>query len=444
MNTPASNPHLPSLAYRAYVLGLLTIISAISAVDRQILDILIEPIRTEFRLSDGQMGAINGLAFAGVYALAVIPLARMADRYPRKLVIAASVAFWSLATLASSLARNFAFLFVARMGVGLGEAGLSSPGPALISDVFARSQRGTAMSIYMIGPAIGMGLAYAVGGWAVEVYGWRQAFLIAGIPGLIIAPVFYLTVRNVPKGMADGLTKDPPQPSLFKTLAVIAGIRTITWMIAGLAFLALAVNGVQRWIPAYLTRIEGVDALTFGAALGSMVGAGSLLGHIIGGPLADFVGRRDVRRQMGIAMGSCLLAAITIWTMFGGIALEGFYLLAGLLAFTGGIFAPPLIVICTSLPPVWARATTAAIALMAIYLVGFGVGPAAIGALSDALVQSFGDEALRAALRSAILFTLPAALCFAMAARHYPQDLAASEARLAEDAANAATGVDLP
>ncbi len=425
------------MAYRLYVLGLLTLFSALSAVDRQILDILVEPIRAEFGLSDGQLGALNGIAYAGVYALAVIPLARLADRYPRKLVIAAGVVIWSLATCASSLARSFAFLFVARMGVGLGEGGLSSPGPALLADLFARHQRGTVTSIYMTGAAIGMGLAYAIGGYVVESYGWRAAFLVAGLPGLGLGALFYLTVGNVPKGLADGLRRDPPQPGLLRTLRAIVQVRTIVWMIVALACLALMVNGLLRWIPAYLTRSHGLAAVQFGGWLGAAVGGGSFLGHLFGGPLADWVGRRDPRRQMGIGIGASLAAAMSIWTLLNAGSLQLFYGLVGLLSFSGGIFAAPLIMVCTTLPPVWARATTAAITLMAIYLVGYGLGPAVLGLVSDALADRFGEGALRVALLSSSVLAVPAIFSFAMAARHYRADLAQSERQLARDAAAA-------
>lgn len=426
---------MPSMLYRIYILGLLTVIAAISAIDRQIFDILVEPIKAEFRLSDSQVGALNGLAYAGVFALAVIPLARLADRHPRRLVIAVSVAVWSLATTISSGAKSFAFLFIARMGVGLGEAGLSSPGPAMLSDLFPKHQRGTVTSIYMTGPAIGMGLAYMIGGWAIEAYGWRSAFLLAGIPGLIVAPIFYFTVRNFPKGMADGLRRDPPQPPFFPALKTIFKIRTVVWLIGGLSCHSLIVNGVLRWIPAYLTRIENIDAISFGATLGSAIGAGSFIGHLIGGPLADYVGRKDMRRQLIIAISAMIGAVVTIWAMYTLADIGGFYILAGVLSFAGGIFAAPLIMICTTLPPVWARATTAAVTLMAIYLVGFGVGPALIGMLSDALVTFYGEQSLRAAMLASTLLAIPGVFCFVMAARHYRSDIAASEAQLARDAA---------
>jgi len=426
---------MPSMAYRIYVLVLLTVISAISSIDRQILDILVEPIRLEFKLSDGEVGALNGLAYAGVYALAVIPLARLADRWPRKLVISVCVLFWSLATTLSSLARSYVQLFAARVGVGLGEAGLSSPGPAMLSDLFPRSQRGTVTSIYMTGPAIGIGIAYGLGGWIATEYGWRAAFLVAGIPGLIMAPIFYLTVRNVPKGMSDGATKDVRPPGLWQTLKTVLAIRTLAYMVAALIMQGFITQGVQRWIPAYLTRSQGLEAVDYGAQLGTAIAVGNFAGHLIGGPLADLLGRRDMRWQFGIAVFAVVGVAATNFALFTTASLGAFYLLAGLLAMLGGLFAAPLIMICTSLPPVWARATTTAIALMGVYLFGYGLGPAVIGAISDLLEPVYGALSLRYAVLWMLLLAIPAIMLFLMAAKHYRADLERSAAAAAAAAA---------
>jgi MFS family permease len=419
---------LPSFAYRCYILLLLTAISAISAIDRQVLDILVEPIRAEYELSDGQVGALNGLAYAGSYALAVIPLARLSDRFPRKLVISVCVFAWSLATTVSSFARSYAQLFVARIGVGLSEAGLSSPGPALISDIFPGSQRGTATSIYMTGPAIGIGIAYAVGGWVVTNYGWREALLVAGIPGLLLAPLFYLTVRNMPKGLSDGFTSDTKPPGLWLSLKVIFAIRTLRYLVLGLALQGIITQGVQRWIPAYLSRSQGLESVEFGAELGTALAVGNFIGHLAGGPLADLLGRRDMRLQFGLGFFAVVGVTLTNALLFTVSQIDALIVLAGLLSLLGGLFAAPLIMISTSLPPVWARAMTTAIALMGVYLFGFGLGPVLIGALSDLLVADYGEASLRYAVLGTTMLALPASALFLLAARHYRADLANSAA----------------
>lgn len=428
---------LPSFPYRVYILVLLLSISAISAIDRQILDILIEPIREEFGLSDGQMGALNGLAFAGVFALSAIPLARVADRFERKTVLAICVVFWSAATALSSVARSYVQLFIARMGVGLGEAGLSPTGPALIADIFPRKQRGTVTSLYMLGPPIGIGLAYAVGGWVLQHYSWREAFLIAGIPGFILGPLAYFTIRNIRKGASDGVTRDLPQPPLGKTIKAIFGIKTLTFMVLALAMQSIITSGVQRWVPAFLQRTQDIEPAVFGAALGSAVATGNFIGHLAGGPLADLVGRRDPRYQFGIALIATIGGAIVTWFLFTTDDINLFYILAGFQAGFAGLFAAPLIMICTTLPPVWARATTAAVALMSVYLIGFGISPAIIGAVSDLMVPFYGEEdSLRMAVLWLLLLAIPACLLFLVAARYYRDDLAESARQLAEDTAD--------
>lgn len=304
----------------------------------------------------------------------------------------------------------------------------------MLSDLFPRSQRGTVTSIYMTGPAIGIGIAYGLGGWIATEYGWRAAFLMAGIPGLIMAPIFYLTVRNVPKGMSDGATKDVRPPGLWLTLKTVLSIRTLAYMVAALIMQGFITQGVQRWIPAYLTRSQGLEAVDYGAQLGTAIAVGNFVGHIIGGPLADLLGRRDMRWQFGIAVFAVVGVAATNLALFTTASLGAFYLLAGLLALLGGLFAAPLIMICTSLPPVWARATTTAIALMGVYLFGYGLGPAVIGAISDLLEPVYGELSLRYAVLWMLLLAIPSVLLFLMAAKHYRADLE----RSAEAAALAA------
>ena len=249
-----SEDRLPGLPYRIYILILLTCVSMVSAIDRQIIDILVVPIAEEFRLTDGQIGGLVGIAYSSMFALSAIPMARLGDRYARRTVIAVCAVFWSAATAVSGLARSYVHLFVARMAVGLGEAGLSSPGPALLSDLFPRKQRGTVVSLYMLGPPIGIGIALAVGGWVLEEYGWRVAFLLAGVPGILLAPLIYFTVRDFRKGLADGMTRKLEQPSALKTLKAIVGLKTLIFMVCAVSLQGIIAGGAQRLVPTYLSR----------------------------------------------------------------------------------------------------------------------------------------------------------------------------------------------
>lgn len=421
---------LPGFAYRAYMLGLLSTIAAISLLDRQILTILVEPIRQELGLNDSQMGLLTGLAFALVYTLGCIPIARLADRTSRRAVISVCVTFWSLMTMACGLAGGFWQLFLARMGVGLGEAGNSPSSQALIADLFPAHQRGTAMSIYLLGPPVGIALGLALGGWALANFGWRGAFLIAGVPGLAIGPLVWFTFRDVRKGLADNAVPEVDPPALVPTLRTLLSIKTLPYLIAGGVLTSLIGMGLSGWLPAFLIRIHEIPEIEVGAKLGAALGIGSILGHMTGGPLADWLGRRYLRAQLFIPIITTLSSALFALAAFTGSATGVFWLL-GLQTFASGLFAAPLFAIITTLAPPWARATASAFLLFAINLVALGLGPAFIGVLSDILRPEFGEESLRYAMILSLVLAAPAAFLYFMASRHYPEDFERARQRLA-------------
>lgn len=434
-------PVLPSLAYRGYILFLLTLIAGVAAIDRQILFVLVEGIRHEFQLSDKQIGALTGMAFAITFVVASIPIARLADRRPRRLVIGAAVSLWSVMTALSGLAQNFTMLFTARVGVGLGEAGAAAPSQALISDMFPPRQRATAMSIYLIGAPVGVAVGLGLGGWILQHHGWRWALVAAGVPGIVLGPLMLFTVRDIAKGAADGITRTFAQPSLIATARAIGGIRSLPWLMAGATLQALLATGLMNWIPAFLQRSHGLSPAMIGASLGAAVGAGQLIGHIAGGPLSDWLGRRDLRWPLWLGAFLCLLAGMLALGAFAG-PVATFFPLIGLQIFVSGLFSSPLLSLVVSLPPVWARATTVAAMFMVMQLIGMGLGPMAIGALSDALHPAYGEESLRMALILSLLMAFPAALSFFMASRSYVADhRAASALREAEGAPMAAVAV---
>ncbi|RJF91216.1 spinster family MFS transporter [Sphingomonas cavernae] len=422
---------LPAFPYRAYVLFVSVLVGACSTLDRQILTMLVEPIRKEFQLSDQQVGLLTGLAFALVYVLAAIPAARLADRWSRRGVVALAVSAWSFMTVVCGFAQSFVQLFLARVGVGLGEAGGSAPIQALISDYFPQKQRGTALSIYLLGSPIGMGVGLAFGGWALAEYGWRWAFILAGIPGLIIGPLVYFTIREVRAGLADGVKQTFAQPPFGETIRTLWRIRTLPLMMLAATVQALIGMGMHAWIPAFIERSHGLGSVEIGAKLGAFVATGSILGHICGGPLADILGRRDIRWHLWTPVIAGLLAVCAAALAFTGPVDYAFPLL-GIQVFLTGLFAAPMIYICTTLAPVWARATSAACSMFIINLIGLGLGPVAIGKLSDLLRPSYGDESLRMALLCSLVVVIPAALCFLLASRTYKADFEAARIRLGE------------
>ncbi len=423
---------LPSLAYRGYVLVLLILVAAVAAIDRQILFILVEPIRHEFSLNDKQIGALTGMAFALTFVVASIPIARLADRSSRKLVIGVAVSVWSIMTAVSGLAQSFVQLFLARVGVGLGEAGAAAPAQALISDMFPPRQRATAMSLYLMGAPIGVAAGLGLGGWALEHHGWRFVLMCAGVPGIILGPLILLTVRNITKGLADGITKAFAQPSLLVTMRVLGKIRTLPFLVGAATIQTLLASGLVGWIPAFLQRSHGLSPMVIGGALGAAMGTGSLVGHLVGGPLSDVLSRRDVRWPLWFGALIALAAGILSLIAFAG-PVGIFFPVIGLQVFVSGMMSSPLLSLVVSLPPVWARATMAAAMFMVMQAVGMGVGPAVVGAISDALRPEYGEESLRIAMILSLLMAFPAALLFWLASRHYADDHAAAAKLLAED-----------
>ncbi|MET0241081.1 MAG: MFS transporter, partial [Sphingobium sp.] len=299
---PPTSEQLPSLAYRGYVLFILMLVGACAAIDRQILFVLVEPIRHEFGLSDKQIGLLTGIAFALTYVVVSIPMARLSDRSSRKLIIGAAIGFWSLMTALSGSVQSFVQLFLLRVGVGFGEAGAAAPSQALISDMFPPRQRATAMSLYLMGAPIGMALGLGAGGWALTHYGWRWALVLAGLPGLILCPLILLTVRNITKGLADGITRQFAQPDVLTTLKTLLRIRTLPFLLAGTTLQTVLVSGLVGWMPAFLERSHGLSPLVIGASLGGAMGTGSLIGHLLGGPLSDYLARRDARWPIWMAV----------------------------------------------------------------------------------------------------------------------------------------------
>lgn len=431
---------LPSLAYRGYVLLLLIFVAAVAAIDRQILFILVEPIRHEFSLSDKQIGALTGMAFALTFVIASIPIARLADRSSRKVVIGVAVSVWSVMTALSGLAQSFIQLFLARVGVGFGEAGAAAPAQALISDMFPPRQRATAMSLYLMGAPIGIAAGLGLGGWALEHYGWRFVLVCAGVPGILLGPLILLTVRNITKGLADGITKTFAQPSLLVTMKALVKIRTLPFLVAGATLQTLLASGLVGWIPAFLQRSHGLSPMVIGGALGAAMGTGSLIGHLVGGPFSDYLSRRDMRWPLWFGACVALVAGGLSLIAFAG-PVGIFFPVIGLQIFVSGLFSSPLLSLVVSLPPVWARATMAAAMFMVMQAVGMGVGPAVVGAISDALRPEYGEGSLRIAMMLSLLMAFPAALMFWLASRYYVADHAAAASRLAEDVGGAPIAV---
>jgi predicted MFS family arabinose efflux permease len=426
---------LPRASYRGYILFMCLIIGTLSNFDKRILSMLLTPIKAEFALSDGQVGLLVGIAFAIPYTFLCIPVARLADVWSRRNVLAIAVGVWSAFTLACGYVQNFVQLFLGRVGVGAGESGGAAPMQALISDNFPQRHRGKALSIYLLGPSIGVGLGTWFGGWALTHYDWRTAFIIAAIPGLIVAPIIWLTLPDRRAGFADGVTEKQVPLPFGQTLKTLLSIKTLPFMLVATMINSLLTMGLLEWVPQMLERTHGLSPKEFGGSLGLAMSVGSIIGHIVGGPLADWQAKRDARWHLWQPAVLALIAAgilIIAYTGSANLAIPLF----GVVMMLGGLFAAPMIYMMTSLAPVTARATSAAIALFGINIIGLGLGPWIIGGISDLYAPAYGVESLRMAMLTALVLAIPVAICFFLASRHYRDDLAAARTRLTSEGGN--------
>lgn len=413
----------PSFPVRCYCLIIVMLCSALSIIDRQIMSLLVEPIRREMALDDTHIGLLTGLGFAAVFAIASIPTARLADRWSRPAVMGIGVALWSVMTMACGAAASATTLLLARLGVGLGEASGAAPSYAYLSDLFPKSQRATAMSVMMVCSPLGLGLGLAAGGWALTQYGWRTTFLFAGLPGLVLAPLVLLTFPRVPQGMADGLAEGGEAASFADAVRHIRTIGAWPWMIAGATLSSVLAMGLAGWIPAFLTRSHGLTGAQIGAGMGAAIGTGSLLGHLAGGALFDWAGRRDLRWHFWIPAITAAASGILAAGVFTAPVAFVFPLL-GIQLFLSGLFAGPILAINFNLLPPAIRATGAAIWLVVVTAISAGIGPQLVGMLSDALKPTLHAESLRGALLAATTLAIPATLFFLRGARTYRADVA--------------------
>jgi MFS family permease len=395
-----------ALRRRSLTLALLTLTYFFSYMDRQILAILLEPIRADLDLSDTQLGLLTGLAFAVFYATLGIPVARLADRGNRRNIVAISLAVWSFFTALCGLAQNFVQLLLARIGVGIGEAGSSPPSHSMIADLYPADRRAGAMAIYTSGVVLGGGFGTMIGGYLAGEYGWRVAIVAVGVPGLILALIVRLFVVEPPRGMSDpGVSRTSVQPPISEGFTTLWAEPAARHLVTAETLTSLIGYALAAFGPAFYMRSFGLDVTTVGLILGPLVAIIGTFSGVVGGYLAD-----RWARTRGLHVQSWLVAILKM------IALP--FLIAMYLSPSVWIAVPlyavavlfqssylgPTFALLQGLAPLKLRAMWAAITLLVINLIGLGLGPTAIGALSDAYRPFLGEESLRyAALTTASL-----------------------------------------
>jgi len=417
-----------SKQYRNYVLLLLMVVYIFNFVDRQILVILQESIKAELGLSDKQLGLLSGFTFAVFYVVCGIPIARWADRYNRVNIVSVSIAVWSAMTAISGFAANFWQLLAARVGVGVGEAGASPPSHSIISDYFPHGERGRALSVYSMGIYIGILVGFLLGGWINQFFGWRVAFLVVGLPGVLMAVIVKLTLREPPRGqMDDGDHADVPESHILVDLKRLWLLRSFRYAALGAGFNAFLGYGSLNFMPSFAIRIYEVPVGLVGTWLALIAGLAGAAGVYAGGHLSDSLGKRDDRWPYWVPGISTLLAGVLLLPMMLSGNQNVMWSIYVLVALCQAMFLGPTIAMAHALVGPRYRALSSSVLFFVLNIIGLGLGPLTVGAISDALAPSMGVESIRWAIMSTAVAAVVGAAFYFNAARYVRDDLRMSE-----------------
>lgn len=416
---------------RNYTLFILVLIYASSHIDRQIVSILAESIKQDLDLSDTQLGFLIGLSFAIFYATLGIPIALLADRTNRRNIIGVSVIIWSAMTTLSGLATSYLQLALARIGVGIGEAGSSPPSHAMISDLFPIEERAAAMGIYAAGINIGVLIGFLVGGWIDHLYGWRIAFFIVGVPGIFLGLILFLTVKEPPRKVQP---KPLPKQSLARHVKnwgqevincyrLMLSIPSQRHILIGCTLVVFVGYGSLYWNGVYFRRVLGLSAAEAGTILALVGGIIGGVGTFTGGWLADRLARRDRRYYVWLTGGVKILLMPAIIVFYLSHDLGIVIGIICITAFFGGFYLPSSFAMTQSLMPPQNRALASALLLFTINIIGLGLGPYVVGIASDALRGDYGVDSLRYALLVVSLFNIWGGFHYLWAGRTIRNDL---------------------
>jgi len=388
------------------VLGVFTLVYCTNIADRYVLSVLIEPIRAEFGLSDSALGFLSGFAFAIFYTVLGLPIARLADRSNRRNIVAAATVVFSVMTALCGMAQSFVLLVLARIGVAVGEAGATPPAHSIIADLFERHQRALALAIFSLGASAGLTLGMTFGGWVAEHHGWRFAFLSLAVPGLLVAGLVRLTVKEPIRTHSDNA---PSQATLAETVRFMLSQRALVHVFVGGALLNAYLVGLSIFLPALLVRSQGYTVGEAGQSLGIILGVSGSIGLLAGGYLTDKLGKRDLRWHVWLtALVTVISFPATIALLFVGKSLV-YVLCASMFGVANSLFLGPLYAMTQNLVPTVMRAFAAAVLLFCINIIGMGFGPQIVGGISDALnsATALGEDSLQYALLVTVVITAP-------------------------------------
>ncbi len=397
---------------------MLLLVYTFNFLDRQILGILAIPVKEDLGLSDTQLGALGGIAFALLYSTLAIPLALIADKTSRTWVITISLTIWSGFTALCGLATNFWQMFLFRLGVGVGEAGGVAPSYALIADYFPSHERARALAIYSLGIPLGSAAGVMFGGYVAQMIEWRTAFIAVGIAGVVIAPLFRLIVREPKKAVATEPTAVEPAQKTSDVFRILAAKKSFWFLSFGASMSSLCGYGIAFWLPSLMQRSFGLDLIGTSQFYGAILLFGGTVGVLAGGWLGDYFGKKDraayawlpaISFILGVPLfaGGILSSSVTVAFLF--------LLIPQALAY---VWLGPVLSAVQHLVPATMRATASASFLFINNLIGLGFGTLILGAMSDRFSLTYGDEGLRYAILSALVFYVAAAVLMALAGKH--------------------------
>lgn len=411
--------------YVWFVVLTLTVVNVFNYVDRMALAVLAPLIQADMRLSDAQLGVLIGFAFAIFYAICGIPIARWADRGTRRNIIVLALATWSFFTAISGAAQNFWQLFLARVGVGAGEAGCFPPASSMLCDYVPMQQRSGIFAVHTFGIYAGMMLGMVLAGWLGETIGWRWTFVALGLPGFILAILVKSAVREPQRGSFDALRSDATSLPFGQTVRALWLCRTYRLLVIFLVVNGFVQYGLNQWWPSFYTRLFGLNLSTVGFYLGIAIGSGSGIGLLIGGLLANRAAKRDVRLPLLIgAASTSVVLPMALGTVLASSAFSSL-VFVGLTAAAWTVSLGPVLAIMYSVTMPHMRATAGALYIFFMSVFGYGMGPFLVGLVSDLLAPSLGMESLRYAMLVPIALLPVMILTLYAAAKALPNDLAA-------------------
>jgi len=387
---------MSKLAYKNYMLVLLTVVVSFNYLDRYVLSLVLEPIKQEFQLSDSQLGFLSGFSFALFYAVAGIPIARWADRGNRNIIVAMTTALWSAMVVLCGLVGNYTQLLLVRVGVAVGEAGCLPPAQSLIADYFNRAERPRAMAMYWMSFPLSVIVGFLGGGWLAETVGWRMTFIVIGVPGILLAILVKLTLREPRlKQTTTVVIEHPSWNEVLTTLWQTRAFRHIVLAFCVSYFFSL---GMFSWLPTFFMRSHGMQPGELGTWLALTIGVCGLFGTYLGGVLPSrYAAGKEALQMRAVALLMVLSGLLNVMTYLPSdkyIAMA-FLAMAAVVAtsMNGAIFSS-----IQSLTNDRMRSVAIALIFLLANLIGMGLGPVAVGVLSDLFAPMFGQDSLRYAL----------------------------------------------